>query len=511
MRNIDSANQKSSPQVKISTATPQKASVNLLTTKPKNGGKKILKRLLVFIVIVIVVLGSVVFLRAANLSQKIFVGQKNTFFKKLVDIIRGGGNNEKLIGDGPYLSDTMILAQIRPDINQITLTSIPRDYLVDLPENSGQQKINAAFALGFVKNKDWDQAGSWARQVVQNMSGLKIPYFAVIDFSGFEKAINQIGGVDIHIDRTFTDNTYPDSGTGYLPPLTFTEGNEHMDGIRALEFARSRHAQGIEGSDFSRSVRQQKIIAAFKQKILNLNLISDAGKFNSLLSTFADHFHTNMSPAALLRINSLINQNGASNSPKILSLSLDPETNLICPEILASNSAYVLVPCKSTKDVENYFKNSFSIGKINAEKSIVWIGSSTGNKEAYNTAYRKLTDAGIIVYNLSYSKDNLQSTVVYQVNPKPGTAEFIANVLNGTQVTLPPPGVHVDSSKVDIIIILGQNAPVEVAPTPYIRPPAQVPASTTTSTITTLTPTSTPTSTIVNSTNSTATKPSKTK
>jgi len=110
--------------------------------------------------------------------------------------------------------------------------------------------------------------------------------------------------VDIKIDRTFTDYQYPDSGTGYLPPQTFTAGWEHMDGARALIFARSRHA-AARSSDFARSTRQQKVIQAFKDKTLNLNLITDSGKINSLLGTFADHFHTNI-PGEIYHLYSLI-------------------------------------------------------------------------------------------------------------------------------------------------------------------------------------------------------------
>lgn len=501
MRNIDSINNKP-PKVIVSKGpTPasqvspvrQKANgVNLLNLKQKQPPKKILKKILLSIIGIILILASVVTLRAANLSQKIFVGQKTTFFGQIMNMIRGGGNNDKLIGedlgqinvlllgiggeghDGPYLTDTMILAQIRPDIGQITLTSIPRDYLVDLPDNLGQEKINSAFALGIGKQMDWDKAGSYARQVVSKMSGLQIPYFAVLDFSGFEKAINQVGGVDVTVGRDFTDYQYPDSGTGFLPPQTFTAGPQHMDGARALIFARSRHAAGIEGSDFSRSLRQQKIIEAFKQKVISGNLVKDASNLNSLLSIFADHFHTNMSPSAIFRVYGIIKDKSMST----LSLSLDPDTRLICPEILASNGAYVLVPCRSETDVKNFFKNSFSIGKISAEHATIWLANSTGNAAIYNTAFRKLTDAGLSVYQLNYSKDNLPQSLVYQVNPEPASAEFIANELNAASVNLPPPGVTVDAKKVDIIIVLGQNAPLEDAPAPYIPPPARV-ASTT--------------------------------
>ncbi|MDR3642040.1 MAG: LCP family protein [Candidatus Doudnabacteria bacterium] len=488
-----SQNQNYRPQAPA--AKPQ--TVSLLKTPEKSRGKKILKRIVLLLGAVILILGVTIAVRAASLSSKIFVGQKITFFGQLANFISGGGGGEKLTGedlgqinilllgvggaghDGPYLTDTMILAQIRPDIGQITLTSIPRDYWVNMPEG-GQDKINSAFAYGLGQNMDWNQAGSYARQVVQNLSGLQIPYFAVMDFSGFEKAVDQVGGVDVTVDRTFTDYQYPDSGTGYLPPQTFTAGLQHMDGARALIFARSRHAAGIEGSDFARSQRQQKIIEAFKQKVLSGNLISDTGNLNSLLGIFADHFHTNMTPADIYRLYSL----SKSQNMQTLSLSLDPDTGLICPEILASNGAYVLTPCqgKSPADVQNFFKNSFSIGKLAAEKSTVWLADSTGNQQAYDTAFRELTDAGITVFQLAYSKDHLAQTIVFQANPKPATAEFIKNSLNAEEVTLPPPGVTVNKDRVDVIVVLGQNAPALPPPPLYVPPPARVAAIPTTAT-----------------------------
>lgn len=509
MKNMDSLNPNNMPRppkIAVSTANKQ---VSLLNLRQKNPPKKTFRRILLFIVIAILLLGVIVTLRAANLSQKIFVGQKTTFFGKIVDLIRGGGDNAKLEGedlgqinilllgiggeghDGPYLTDTMILAQIRPDIGEVTLTSIPRDYLVDLPNNLGQDKINAAFTYGLLdknKNKDWDAGGAAARKVVESISGLKIPYFAVVDFSGFEQAVNKIGGLDIQIDNTFTDYSYPDSGTGYLPAVTFTKGREHMDGTRALEFARSRHGTNNEGSDFARSVRQQKIISAFKQKVLSLNLIKDAGSLNDLLGIFADHFHTNISPAQLLRVNNLLKNKGVN----VMSLSLDPDTGLICPEILASNSAYVLVPCNSADDITAFFKNSFAAAKLKEEQSVVWLANSTNNKAALDTAMRKLQTAGVTVYELNYSKDNLPQTTVYQVNPKPATAEYIANELGGTIVNLAPPGVTADPKKVDLVVVLGKNALVEPAPTPYIRPPAKIATSTPDSASTTPTSTTTP-------------------
>ncbi len=494
MKNFDSieSGQKPSlhgPRVTVSTGLSP-AKVDLLGTTTAKKPRKIFKTILALIFLCLLAAGVYVAARAINLSNKIFVGQKTSFIHKIGEIIRGSSGQTQLQGedlgqvnilllgiggeghDGPYLTDTIILAQIRPDLGQITLTHIPRDYLTDLPDGFGQQKINAAFAQGYSKSHDYNTAGQWARQSVEKMSGLSVPYFAVIDFNGFEKAIDQVGGVDVHIDRTFTDYSYPNDATnGYLPPVTFKEGDEHMNGSRALIFSRSRHAAGPEGSDFARGQRQQKIIEAFKSRVFQLNMITDAGKINSLLDTFADHFHTNLGPGEIFRLYSIAREKNLSTA----SLSLDPETNMVCPEILESNGAYVLVPCpgKSEEDIKNFFKNSFAISRLNSEQATVWLASSTGDKQAYKTAYRKLVDAGITVFELSYSKDNLPHSIVYQANPKPATVEFITNTLNASEVTLPPPSVHISKDRVDAIVILGQDALVEPDPAPYIAPPSR--------------------------------------
>lgn len=458
-------------QAKISLLFPK-----MQSARQGNRKKRVLKFILSIIIIAIVGLGALVVIRAANLSSKIFVGQKTSFFQKITQLLRGGGGDVRLIGenlgqinillmgiggeghDGPYLTDTMILAQIRPDTGQVALVSIPRDYFVQLPHSGEFAKINAAFTAGFIKNKDWDSGELYAREAAQKLSGLTIPYFAIVDFSGFEKAINMIGGVDVNVERTFTDQSFPNDATaGYLPPITFEQGWQHMNGEKALQFARSRHAAGPEGSDFARSQRQQKIIKAFKNKAINLNLISDAGKINNLAGIFADHFHTNISPAEVYRIYQLTKNQNVAN---FVSVSLDPDTTkLVCPKIQEGSGAYTLVPCegKNEADIENFFKNIFATGRLYQEKSVIWLSDSGKNKANYQAALAKLQETNLTVWELPYTGVALPYNIFYQVNQKPGTAEFIKNTLNAREVSLPPPGVKVDKSKVDIIVILGEN------------------------------------------------------
>ncbi|MBL8029864.1 MAG: LCP family protein [Candidatus Doudnabacteria bacterium] len=427
-----------------------------------------------FVIATAFFLGGTLLLKAYGLSEKIFVGKTFTFWGQVKQIV--SGDEQKLVGEdlgqinilllgvggegheGPYLTDTMMLAQIRPDIGTVSLTSIPRDYQVTLPENFGKQKINAAFALGYggKEIKNFEKGGDWARQQVEKLSGLNIPYFALVDFSGFEKAIDEVGGIQVDVEKTFTDSEFPNNSLGYLPPQTFKAGLQQMDGKTALIFARSRHGNNDEGSDFARSKRQKKIIESFKEKTLSLNLISDSGTINKLIEVFANHFHTNLSPAEIFRLYKL-SKEGKLNS--ILSSSLDPETKLVCDGKDPDTGAYIIFPCfgKNISDIQTFFKNSFSAGRVSAEGAKIWLGNSTTDTKKYDQAYKQLTEAGAIVYQVGYSKDFLPKTVVFQANKKPATVEFILNILNAKEATIPPKDMNIDPEKVDIVVILGEN------------------------------------------------------
>src|SRR5581483_6971189 len=125
--------------------------------------------------------------------------------------------------------------------------------------------------------------------------------------------VDALGGVEVNVDNAFTDYTYPSgdqnvdaglctaddvstdgaSGCRYLK-VHFDKGLQYMDGTTALEYARSRHAAGVEGSDFARSKRQEKLIAAIEQKAVGAGAIT---KIFTLMDAVQGHFHTDLSIA----------------------------------------------------------------------------------------------------------------------------------------------------------------------------------------------------------------------
>jgi len=94
-----------------------------------------------------------------------------------------------------------------------------------------------------------------------------VHYFVRVDFEGFEKLVDAIGGITIEVREAIHDDKYPDSNYGYMT-VSIPAGEQHMDGETALQYARARHGS----SDFERARRQQEVLKAIRDKVLRLNI-----------------------------------------------------------------------------------------------------------------------------------------------------------------------------------------------------------------------------------------------
>ena len=241
---------------------------------------KIHKKAIIFLTVFLVIL--LLFLRPIlpYLPQTFNIA-KNFFTSTASDLrSHNGRTNVLVLGlGGPKnepsgLTDTIIFASIDAKTNQVLLLSIPRD--VWIPQM--RAKINSAYYYG---NRADGVGMEWARDFTSEIVGQPVHYVVVVSFSGFIEMIDLLGGVDVIVDRGFKDERYPIPGREVADcegdsevlcryeSISFEEGRQHLDGSRALKFARSRNAEGDEGTDFARSMRQQKIILAVKEKMLS--------------------------------------------------------------------------------------------------------------------------------------------------------------------------------------------------------------------------------------------------
>ncbi len=184
-------------------------------------------------------------------------------------------------------TDTIIMASYNYETSNVSMVSVPRDLTVEIGEGSGwYNKINAVYA--FTKEGD-DTAGlKELKRTVEELTGTEIQYYAMVNFDGFTQIVDAVGGVDINVENSFTDYSYP-LGTKYQT-VSFKSGIQTMDGETALQYARSRHSNDNgEGSDFMRARRQQKVIMAVKDKILSTETLTSPKAVMGLISSVADN------------------------------------------------------------------------------------------------------------------------------------------------------------------------------------------------------------------------------
>ena len=168
----------------------------------------------------------------------------------------------------PTRSDTMILVTVDPVHKRAGMLSIPRDLWVPIPGH-GENKINTAHFFGEV-----DKAGggpALAVKTVEYNFGVRVNYYARVDFHGFEELIDAIGGVTLDVERPIRDDDYPIASekSGRTRRIYIPTGLQHMDGAQALRYARSRHAD----NDFGRNHRQQAVLLAARTQILQPSIL----------------------------------------------------------------------------------------------------------------------------------------------------------------------------------------------------------------------------------------------
>jgi len=250
------------------------------------------------------------------------------------------------------LTDSILVASIGVNEKNVTLISLPRDLWV-------QSKLGIKGKINSVYNQYNQKTGKilgpeGTKDVVEEVLGIPIHYNVTINFEVFKKIIDTLGGIEVEIENTFTDNEYPIEGKENAPlneryeTITFTKGKEKMNGERSLKYVRSRHGQGEEGTDFARSKRQQKVILAIKDKMMQASTLIDLPKLKELFDIYQKDVETNITNDDLTKFYSLYRMINFENFKRIvLDDRSDAESGgiLYAPEdTTAYGGAYVLIP-----------------------------------------------------------------------------------------------------------------------------------------------------------------------
>jgi len=434
---------------------------------------------------------AIVFLTFGSLflSYKLFYEPKELasdegFFASLGHLITSGDSNIAegkkninilLLGiggeghDGPYLTDTMLLVSINKDEKKMAMLSIPRDLLVST-KKFGKQKINAINSYAEV-----DKAGTGAKftaDVLEELLSVNIDYYARIDFKAFKEIIDAVGGVDINVPTTFSDPLFPRAeigvGAAQTMTVTFQKGTQHMDGKTALIYARSRHGNNGEGTDFARSRRQQQIIVALKDKVLSNQTLTSLSTIKNILGVLKDNVNTNVNAVSAVQLAGLYQKlNITMDKISVNVLTNGPDGVLYSTYY---NNQYVLLPKKPDfSDLKIIANNPFTDPKTYADASyvspssvsVLILNGTTQGGLAGETAMT-LADFGYKIKETGNAPQrDFEKNVIYEIaagDEKSGALQNIKTILNANVAPSIPdwlkPMVEI-TNKPDFVIVVG--------------------------------------------------------
>ncbi|MDW5323406.1 LCP family protein [Plantactinospora sp. KLBMP9567] len=219
-----------------------------------------------------------------------------------------GPLNVLLVGIDPRtpewapLADSVMVLHVNETLDSAYLFSMPRDLLVDIPAfakadyDGGTEKLNAAMAHGSKvpggKLPSAAQGFELLSRTVSQVTGIqRFDAGAIINFNGFQKIVDAMGGVDMYIDTNVKSEhrqpngkmrTLKPGGGGYTgPQAQYTKGNAHLKGWQALDYVRQRY--GLPNGDYDRQRHQQQFVRAMADQALSKDVVTNPIKLDSVL------------------------------------------------------------------------------------------------------------------------------------------------------------------------------------------------------------------------------------
>lgn len=380
---------------------------------------------------------------------------------------------------GGLLTDTIMLASLEVDEKKVALLSIPRDMSIPV-EGSGWIKINNINAYAELKERD--SGGLAISQAIADILDIPIDYYIRLDFQGFVNIIDRLGGINIYVENTIDDYSYPVAGREEDPDyesrfehLYIEKGWQKMDGELALKYARSRHTPGIEGSDFARARRQQKVIQAAKEKLFKTNFFLKPKLITDIISELNKHVSTNLKVWEMIKIWNLFKDISERN---ILTKVLDNRPDGLLYNIINEQGSYVLLPRSGDFEEIKYFvHNIFSEAPIEKKEMVVteratleirngtWINGLANRRavdlEKYgfdvlrvgNSSRRNFEKS--IIYDLTFGEKIKSLSILKEKTDAAVSFELPQWLKDDISQDLT---LEVNPEKPDFILILGQDA-----------------------------------------------------
>ena len=373
-----------------------------------------------------------------------------------INVLVMGLDRRPLEGDAPARTDTMFVLTIDPRGKTAGILGIPRDLWVEIPNRDGSgylnERINAAYVLGEVNDYDGGGPGL-AIATVENTLDINIDHFMIIDFEGFREVIDALGGIDVEVPVYLRDDFYSETELpGDYAPQEFEPGIEHMDGSRALAYARIRRGS----SDLDRIQRQQRIMFAVMDKALSLNVLTNA---LDLWKQYKDAIDTDINDFQIPGFAKL-----AADIPpeRIVAVSLGPAT---VPYMTPQGAAVLMA---APEGIQQVVEALFFDQQILGEGALVEVQNGTGEPGLASRVIEYLVDLGLprssLVTSNAPEQDLALPSAILDYTGKRYTAERLAEWLGLATDRIRsagPEDVALKNSEADIVLIVGVDISID--------------------------------------------------
>jgi LCP family protein required for cell wall assembly len=386
----------------------------------------------------------------------------------------GGGQH-----DGAYLTDTILELTYDPAKNAVTMVNIPRDLYVFVPYGGAKigywGKINSAFSYVMQQqnsnglssryrfesgnlNSQTDAAVNLLKDIVEQVTGTRVDYWATFSFDGFRKFIDAIGGVDVNVETTFDDYEYPANDDPQIDAsvmhIHFDAGLQHMTGEKAIEYARSRHSLQ-DGSDFGRSKRQMNVIKAVKEKAVHPDIMF---KVFGLMDALQGNMRTSLSVDDAQGLLTYFQGPGGSSLANVLLVSQILSTGNFLTDSNSYSAGYILYPYAGQSDysdIQAWLKQGRDFPQIRAEGLKVQVQNGTGLTAPMTQVNKQLDQNGLDLLSPIWAVSTQTSTIIdYSGGKGVNTLKAITDLLPGAVVQIKP---KPQGQTADIVVLLGKD------------------------------------------------------
>ena len=356
----------------------------------------------------------------------------------------------------PCRTDTMVLLTLDPLTQSAGMLSIPRDLWVSIPGFADNYKINTAYYLGDA-NQLPDGGPGLAIRTVEQLLGVPVDFYATIDFTSFERFVDEIGGVELEVPYEIKVDPVGPGNTVILQP-----GVQMLTGPVALAYARNRYT---EGGDFDRATRTQQVIMAIRDRVLSVDMLPTLiQKSPQLYNELASGVKTNLTLEQVIKLAWTAQQiqkdhiqSGVISPPNMVLLGKSPD---------GTQDILIPVPEEIRKLRDEIFTTSGPVSPVSASADLKTLMTEEAARVAVlNGSYVTgiagqtqtfLLDQVLNVTTTGNAEQATSATKIIDYTGKPYTIKYLI------QVMALPENVQIynsydPNSQVDLAVILGDD------------------------------------------------------